>query len=282
VIHAHGYHISISFISFLITRIKKKKFILTAHDLRIPDSYPITAKIFSYIYDHSFGKLMILKSDKLIALTEDDYDFYKNLGAKEKNIVIIPNGIDIKKYFSDVDISSPILLYVGRIVDYKGIDKIIYLLPLLKKKYYNIKLYIVGNDYGYQSYVEELIDILKIKEHVYIFNNISQEKLIQLYKKSNIFVFPSQLEGFGIVLLEAMASRTLCIAYNIPGVRKVIKNDYGILVDTDSDLLLNISYYLNPDNFNEKLLILNKAQKYVKKYDISFIIESYVDLYEKI
>jgi len=292
IIHAHGYHISSSLAGCYYAKKCKKPFILTAHDLIIPDDLPTDAKLFKKIYDKTFGRYLLKNSTRLIALTEDQIQQYAERGGDVSKIRIIPNGIELDKYRNaktnpdiiakyGIDDVDKVLLFVGRIDKYKGIQDVIEAMPEILSKHHNIKFIVVGGDYGYKCELKKLSEKLNIDKSVVFTGNISKEELIELYKRADIFVFPSKMEGFGIVLLEAMASGTLCIAYSIPSVRKIIKdNENGVLVKNKNELLDKILYYL--DNVEEKKKIETNAFKYVENYDIKSIITKLVMIYEEI
>jgi len=292
IIHAHGYHISSSLAGCYYAKKCKKPFILTAHDLIIPDDLPTDAKLFKKIYDKTFGRYLLKNSTRLIALTEDQIQQYAERGGDVSKIRIIPNGIELDKYRNaktnpdiiakyGIDDVDKVLLFVGRIDKYKGIQDVIEAMPEILSKHHNIKFIVVGGDYGYKCELKKLSEKLNVDKSVVFTGNISKEELIELYKRADIFVFPSKMEGFGIVLLEAMASGTLCIAYSIPSVRKIIKdNENGVLVKNKNELLDKILYYL--DNVEEKKKIETNAFKYVENYDIKSIITKLVMIYEEI
>ena len=292
IIHAHGYHISSSLAGCYYAKKCKKPFILTAHDLIIPDDLPTDAKLFKKIYDKTFGRYLLKNSTRLIALTEDQIQQYAERGGDVSKIRIIPNGIELDKYRNaktnpdiiakyGIDDVDKVLLFVGRIDKYKGIQDVIEAMPVILSKHHNIKFIVVGGDYGYKCELKKLSEKLNVDKSVVFTGNISKEELIELYKRADIFVFPSKMEGFGIVLLEAIASGTLCIAYSIPSVRKIIKdNENGVLVKNKNELLDKILYYL--DNVEEKKKIETNAFKYVENYDIKSIITKLVMIYEEI
>jgi len=291
IIHAHGYHITSSLAGCYYAKKCKKPFILTAHDLIIPDDLPTDAKLFKKIYDKTFGRYLLKNSTRLIALTEDQIQQYAERGGDVSKIRIIPNGIELDKYRNaktnpdiiakyGIDDVDKVLLFVGRIDEYKGVQDIIEALPAISVEYTDIKLVVVGRDYGYKGELEKLRDKLNVRDKVIFAGSVPEKELIELYKRADIFVFPSKMEGFGIVLLEAMASGTLCIAYSIPSVRKIIKdNENGVLVKNKKELLDKILYYL--DNIVEKKKIETNALGYVEKYDIKKIVNSIEKVYEE-
>ena len=291
IIHAHGYHISSSLAGCYYAKKSKKPFILTAHDLIIPDDLPADAKLFKKIYDRTFGKHLLKNASRLIALTEDHIQQYTERGGELGKIRIIPNAIELDKYKNKnsnqntldkcgIDKKDKVLLFVGRIDRYKGVQDVIEALPAISAEYTDIKLAVVGRDYGYKGELEKLRDKLNLQDKVIFAGSVPEKELIELYRRADIFILPSRMEGFGIVLLEAMASGTLCIAYSIPSVRKVIKNnENGVLVKNEKELQDKLLYYLG--NIEEKRRIEANALKYVEKYDIKNVINSIEKVYEE-
>jgi len=291
IIHAHGYHITSSLAGCYYAKKCKKPFVLTAHDLIIPDDLPLDAKLLKRVYDKTFGKFLLKNSTKLIALTEDHIQQYTERGGEPGKIRIIPNAIELDKYKNKnsnqntldkygIDKKDKVLLFVGRIDKYKGVQDVIEAMPTVSAEYTDVKFIVVGRDYGYRAELEKLRAKLNLRDRVIFAGNVPEKELIELYRRADIFILPSRMEGFGIVLLEAMASGTLCIAYSIPSVRKVIKNnENGVLVKNEKELQDKLLYYLG--NIEEKKRIEANALKYVEKYDIKNVINSIEKVYEE-
>lgn len=291
IIHAHGYHITSSLAGCYYAKKCKKPFVLTAHDLIIPDDLPLDAKLLKRAYDKTFGKFLLKNSTKLIALTEDHIQQYTERGGEPGKIRIVPNAIELDKYKNKnsnqntldkygIDKKDKVLLFVGRIDKYKGVQDVIEAMPTVSAEYTDVKFIVVGRDYGYRAELEKLRAKLNLRDRVIFAGNVPEKELIELYRRADIFILPSRMEGFGIVLLEAMASGTLCIAYSIPSVRKVIKNnENGVLVKNEKELQDKLLYYLG--NIEEKRRIEANALKYVEKYDIKKVINSIEKVYEE-
>lgn len=289
IVHVHGYHISSSLVGCYYAKKNNKPLILTAHDLIIPMDLPMDAKLLKFLYDKTFGKILIKNASKLIALTEDNVKQYDERGADLSKISLVPNAVELDKYENiridegilakyGISDDDDILLFVGRIDKYKGIQDILEILPNILLIRPNIRLIVVGSDYGYRDHLELLAKDLNIADRIIFTGIIPDDELTQIYKLSDLFVFPSKMEGFGIVLLEAMINKTLCIAYPIPSVRKVIKNnENGILVADKKELMNKILYYL--ENDEERRDLEDKAFKYVKIYDIRNVVEQLEKIY---
>ena len=99
------------------------------------------------------------------------------------------------------------ILFLGRLVRVKGVDKLIMAMPHIISKIPKAKLVIVGVG-DLQEYLTNLTRMTKLDEYVkFCFDFIPEEERIQHYAACDIAVFPSHYEPFGIVALEAMAWR---------------------------------------------------------------------------
>lgn len=291
VVHAHQYHLTSSIIACYYAKKYGIPFILTGHDLIIPESLPRTAKLLKRLYDLTFGRYLLKNSTRLIALTEDHIRQYTERGGDISKIRIIPNGIELDKYKNTktswdiiakygIDNEDKVLLFVGRIEKYKGIQDVIEAMPEILKEFPEAKFIVVGKDYGFRGELEKMEKKLNVGDRIIFTGSVLEDKLIELYRRADIFILPSKMEGFGIVLLEAMAAKTFCIAYPIPSVRRVIKNnENGILVKDKNELLNKILYYL--DNIEERKRIEVNALKYVERYNIKNIVNEIEKVYEE-
>ncbi|HEY9679228.1 MAG TPA: glycosyltransferase [Drouetiella sp.] len=148
---------------------------------------------------------------------------------------VIPLGINEELFLTDATAAGasetgdePTVLYVGRLVYYKGVDVLIRAM-----KNVNGQLLLVGEG-PLRSELEALASELNISERVKFLGRISDQELANAYKKSSLFVLPSTLstECFGLVQVEAMLSGRPVINTNLPtGVPWVsLHNETGMTV----------------------------------------------------
>jgi len=279
IIHAHGYHHLSSVYGCYLAKKRRKTFVLTGHDMLITDDLPLTARILKKIYDLCLGRYLLKNSSKIIALTEDQIEQYCKRGGDENKIKIISNAIDLKNYKKDENsVKNGInMLFVGRIEKYKGIQDVVEMMPALLESKPDITLTIVGSDGGFRKNIENLSEKLGVGDRIIFTGVISKNDLIKKYQQADIFVFPSKMEGFGIVLLEAMASGLPCVAYSIPSVRMVVQHGRtGLLAKNKEDFFENILYLLKNENVRKRMS--EHALEDVKRYSI----ENMADLTEQV
>jgi len=152
--------------------------------------------------------------------------------VNEKNIFLVPNFIVNNNYitFEDYYKKENIIIFAGRMHKSKGVDLLISAFKNLKLN--NWKLYLVGNG----EHIEDFKAQAKGNNNIYFTGNINNKDLINLIKKTKIFVLPSRnAEGHPKALIEALAAGNICIASNVIGNKDVIKDNYnGYLFQTNS------------------------------------------------
>jgi len=161
----------------------------------------------------------IENADQIICVSKSTYiDLIKYYDVSKKKIKVIYHGYDFNfsdKYFSEkksIEINKSYLLYVGKRKGYKNFVSFLkmYSLSNKLKKDFNIVCFGGG---PLQKDEIKLIDNLNIKQNIFqIFGD--DEKLSFLYKNARALIYPSKYEGFGLPVLEAMASNCPVICSN--------------------------------------------------------------------
>lgn len=182
-----------------------------------------------------FEMLSILVNRKVIAISQSvKNSLIKYELIPERKIYVLPNCIDYKEFKEIVDFrknfrEKPIIIgTVGRLERQKGTKYLLMAMKIILLKYPHTRLEIVGDG----SLLEELKNLsskLGISNSVVFFGKFVNVK--PFYSRMDVFVLPSIYEGFGIVLLEAMASGVPVVATDVDGIKEVILDSHcGILV----------------------------------------------------
>ena len=279
IIHGHHAFSPISLLSISIGRKLGIKTVLTNHSIQFLHDLDYLWKPSSYVL-FPYRKY-INNADEIIAVSRAAAKFISYFTSKR--IEIIGSGINVNEFSPRVKIfDGKSVLFVGRFTYRKGIHILLEAFKKVRQEVKDAHLTLVGSGY-FSSIVYLLIKTLNLEKSVSVLENVKREKLIEIYQSSHVFVLPSIYgESFGIVLLEAMASKTPIVASDIGGIKELIKNgktgflvrkgDVEKLSEKIVELLLDkkLSKRISISAFNE-----------VKKYDWKNIVEKIEAVYER-
>ncbi|HEU20094.1 MAG TPA: glycosyltransferase family 4 protein [Deltaproteobacteria bacterium] len=196
---------------------------------------------------------------------------------------IIPMGVALEHEFvpSDAPRQNGQILFVGRLIQEKGVQYLIRALPELIRIHPDISLIIVGTG-PYETALQEEATALKVDHCVTFLGPLKHGALPELYQFSTVFVLPSLSEGFGLVLVEAMGCECPVIATDLPAIRDIVKDGKtGLLFRPKSatDLADKITYLLDNDEIRHDLG--HSGRNYVcGRYDWKIIADRYALLIE--
>jgi len=163
-------------------------------------------------------------------------------GTPTDKIDVIPNGVDARPFQGLENACPPefrsrfalpwerIVMHVGRIVAEKGVEVLIRSAPLVLEQAPEAKFVIAGKGPELDRF-RRLVQEMKLEEKVLLTGFISDEDRNKLYQISDVAVFPSLYEPFGIVALEAMAARTPVVVSAVGGLLEVVRHaETGITI----------------------------------------------------
>ncbi|MAO66103.1 MAG: hypothetical protein CL666_14000 [Balneola sp.] len=249
-------------------------FVLVAHGAEITRhrSNTILMKLMRFV---------MAKTDLVITVSNfTKHIIQKYTTVSEKNVVTVPNGIDLNPVKpveqnaarQELGIKSdwPVLLTVSRLDARKGHAKVLKLLPKLKERYSNLLYLIVGNGPEREE-LERLSDSLGLTDNDVKFAGfVADEELPFYYSACDIFVMLNEMkseedfEGFGFVFAEAGAYGKPSIGGNNAGPKEVIDHQKtGFLVNPDSEREVFDSIQKLLDNEEERARMGKTARKKV-------------------
>ncbi|MGE4332063.1 MAG: glycosyltransferase family 4 protein [Macellibacteroides sp.] len=214
------------------------------------------------------------KLDKFITLTEED----KMLWTELKNVQTINNPLS---FFPDriSQCENKQIIAAGRYVPQKGFDLLIEAWSLVEKKHPDWKLLIFGD--GDRKLLENIINKNNL-QNCYLkhsTNDIASE-----FINSSIYVLSSRFEGFGMVIIEAMACGVPPIAFDCPcGPKDIIYNlKDGILVNSGdiNELAEKICFLIENEDLRKNMGI--NARKNAERFKIEHIAEQWKLLFEEL
>ena len=164
------------------------------------------------------------------------------LGIKRGKIHVIPMGVDVQTRFVPPagKKNTKSLLFVGRVVEKKGLRFLIEALPEILEKHPDAKLRVAGDGQELNA-MKKLTNDLGVTGQVHFLGAVANETLPGLYQTSDVVVFPSIVasggdrEGFGLVLVEALGCECAVVATDLPATRDIIQDGTTALVVRQKD-----------------------------------------------
>jgi glycosyltransferase involved in cell wall biosynthesis len=231
-------------------------------------------------------------------------DELAGLGFPKEKIQVAYNGVDPQKYdpatvtpdqikkvraLYDVKDDEFMILFLGRLVGVKGVDRLVMSLPHILQRHPKARLVIVGLG-DLQEYLMNLVKATKMSDYVkFRFEFIPEEERILHYAACDVAVFPSFYEPFGIVVLEAMSMERAVVvgAAGISGMREIViccgeeQCGYHIDPNNPSDIAWGINSVLENEE-RRKWLGKNGRRRVLNEFTWDKIAEKTLGLYEQI
>ena len=230
---------------------------------------------------------------ELIVPTKKTYDLFKEKYKYERNVHIIPTGIEIEKFYKEkielikinnkkielgITSNDLVVLFVGRVASEKSIDFLINNHNNLLKKNKNIKLLIVGDGPDLEEY-KKLSKKYKIEDKIIFTGKVPWEDIPLYYNLSDIFVTASHTETQGLTVVEAMAASLPVIALDDESFKNtVIDGLTGYLFKNKKEY---ISRMLELINDKEKRIKMgNQGRINSESYSSKYFAERVLKVYE--
>ncbi len=208
-------------------------------------------------------------------------------------IEVIPNGVDVTKFEFPMNYweirnrfalgHEKLLLFVGRMVPEKGLDTLIKTLKVLIQRGLPAKVVAVGDGPQIEDY-KVLANNMGISDKVYFAGHIDDWTLRALYRLSDVAVFPSRFEPFGIVALEAMAAHCPVVASAVGGLKEVVDHGAtGLKVPPNDDEALAWAIERIITDYGFKIwLVENAYKKCLWNYNWDTISERISGIYDRV
>lgn len=210
--------------------VQAKKMITTIYDVNHLSGIN-TISFIRKAYAFLLYKVAVQKSHLIFTISQfSKNEIIKYTGAKEKKIHLVYCGVS-QIFFNrntvslDLNLPEKYILFVGNVKPHKNLITLLkaYIeLPFEIKQEY--KIVIVGKKEGFiteDNAVFEFIEANNLLTSIFFTGYIKDSEVPEVYKKAFMFVFPSQYEGFGLPILEAIASEIPVISSNAASLKEV-------------------------------------------------------------
>lgn len=276
-IHVHIFP-SIYWVALATLFLKNKPILITTeHNTK---NRRRTSLFFKYI-----DAFIYKKYSSIIAISEGvKKNIQAHLGKSSSKVELINNGVNIASFQKslgypkskfNVPEDTKIVLQVASFTAQKDQDTLLKAVALLPKY---VHLFLVGSGVLIEE-KKKLSRDLKIEDRVHFLGY--RTDVAQLFKTVDVCVLSSHYEGFGLSIVEGMASGLPCIGSNVDGLSQIIGNA-GLLFEPENHIQLKEKLnqlFSNKEYYNK---ISKRCEDRAKEYDISFMIDAHIDLYKKL
>ncbi|EEB73821.1 glycosyltransferase family 4 protein [Thermococcus sp. AM4] len=193
-----------------------------------------------------------------------------------KPVPVVPNGVDVEfiRSVPPAELESDVI-FAGRLIPEKGVDLLLRALAEVKREIPDVRVVIIG-DGPERKRLERMAKGLGLEKNVLFTGFLSYENVIALMKASKVFVLPSKREGFGIVVLEAMASGLPVVTLDEPmNAAKFLvekgKNGFVVGIEGISGVL---KHFLEDGTLTKRVSYYNQGT--LSRYEWSWITQNWL------
>ena len=203
------------------------------------------------------AKWFVARATRLAANSENTKRLIEEAGISADRVDVIPPGVRADRFRDDVE-SPPldevadvaphrkVLLTVGRLIRRKGVLEFVqHVMPELVRRCPDVVFLVVGDDpsrsLAHHDALKDRIAAeatkLNLDDHVHLLGEVADDRLLALFRRADLFVLPcldipGDVEGFGIVFLEAALTRTPAVSTRSGGIPEAVEDGTtGVLVD---------------------------------------------------
>lgn len=207
--------------------------------------------------------LRLTKLDRIGVVNPMTRNILVKRGFSHDSIVVVGNGVSIDDYSFSENKGPHSLIYIGRLTELKRVSSLIEIVSIIKKEIPDIILHIVG-DGPKRGEVNRKIEALGVSDNVAMHGYVSEEEKIGLLASSAIYLSNSCFEGFGIPLVEAMATGTVPVVSDLDAHRFIFQGeDVGYLVNCHEDMATRVIDLLT--NETRRLQLARNGRKLVEE-----------------
>ena len=233
--------------------------------------YRILGRVLTFRLNQTIKKL-----DAFVVLTQNDANNWKRI----REASVIPNSLPFYPLQTSNCLSKEIIS-IGRLENQKGYDLLLKAWKIVTQKHPEWIIRVFGIGTLYEKFNKEILEN-ELSETFIIEKPV--QNIVDKYIDSSFYVMSSRYEGFGMVLIEAMACGLPVISFDCPdGPSDIISdNEDGLLVKNGSieELAKKICILIENDDIRKKMGLA--ARKNVKRYMPNTVMQKWITLFESL
>jgi glycosyltransferase involved in cell wall biosynthesis len=248
----------------------------------------------SYLYARPMLNFAARKADHIVTVSNySKVQIVEALGIPASKITVIHCGVgtefhpeydkqECKSVAARLGIRRPYVLYVGNLKPHKNVSTLLRALAQLhRRKKLSHKLVIVGDDARWKRTIVDECLRLGINDQVVFVPYVSQELLPKIYAAADLLVMPSNAEGFGLPVVEAMACGTPVVCSQAASLPEVAGDAAAYFDSEDADNLAEvIERLVNRSDLRESLRV--KGLRRAKQFTWQEFTRKHIELYYRV
>ena len=231
IVYSPAASLDLILLPFIIKKLNKRSKWLAIFDNIVPLKDPGNKiiRILAWLF-FQISLIFLKKADKIFVTTPESIQYLSKKTFGRDKIILAGYAVEgqLIKTAKANSVHAFDALFVGRINETKGIYDMLKVLTLVKQKYPNFRLAIMGQgDETTEEQFKNKIKEMGLENNIQFLGYITGQKKFNIIKSAKVFWFlsVSQSESFGVALLEAVCSGRLAIAYDLEQFKRIYQND---------------------------------------------------------
>ena len=262
------------------------KTVLTVHDLiplETPPKRATPRDLMGYAYYRYATSQDISRADRIVTVSEtSQLAIIRHYPAARNKTTVVTNAIHpvfFTNYAAGPPPSTTYLLYVGGLDQRKNIELIIQALALLPER---IALRITGEANGFETVLARLAQKYNVNRRVHFTGYVPRSNLAKLMQEALAVVYPSLAEGFGLPIIEALATGVPVIASNIPVFRELGGHQIRLINPRKTEELRDAVKSILALSTAERRKEIQRGQAYAKQFSSELLGEKMLKVYDQV
>ncbi|HKV09253.1 MAG TPA: glycosyltransferase family 1 protein [Thermoanaerobaculia bacterium] len=221
----------------------QSKVVVTIHDiihLLYPEFLPSNL---AFLYAQRMIRRSLTRGDRIVAVSQNTRsDLMHHFDVDGRKIQVVHNGVedvfrqplppeDLARWMRDLGLSQPYILFVGNPKPHKNLDNLVKAYARARRlAQFDAPLICVGHRDGSEFKIRQRAEYLGVGDRVRLLGHVAKEALPAIYQGATLFLYPTLYEGFGLPVIEAMASGVAVITSNTSALKEIAEG-YAHLVD---------------------------------------------------